>query len=138
MRFAVDVRQGEVRRLQRTQRLALVGAQAEVPGGESGIMRHRLPHKLRKGRQIEPALACIVPQEFLLARFGNGETKLLLANSLRLQFKMSSASEIGGGDPKLAGFFIRAAELRGYIVIHDRCACLFCYGRKSSHDEKQE
>ena len=88
-------------------------------------MRHWLLHKLRKSSQIEPALPGIISQEFLLTRFRNRETELLLASALGLQLKTGCARQIGLRDPKLVRLFIRAAEFCRYIVIHDRGMCLF-------------
>ena len=53
MRLALYVRQSEVGRAERSERLALVSPQPEVPGIGDLIVRRGLMHKLGKGREIE-------------------------------------------------------------------------------------
>src|SRR5882672_2417715 len=107
MLFAVDVRQGKIRRVKRTQRLALVGAQAEIPGGECSVMRYRLAHKPGERGQVKPALAGVLMQELLFLCLGKRKAQHVTTDALRLHFKARGASEIGSSDPELVCIFPR-------------------------------
>src|SRR5262249_1728574 len=96
--FAVDIRQCEVRRAQRSQSLALVRTQAEVPGGGREVMRYRLADQGGKGCEIEPGLAGLAVEEFLLARLGQRETQLIAANALWLELEAGGAGQVGRAD----------------------------------------
>src|SRR5260370_42388738 len=67
MHLAGHVREGEIRRLERRQPLALAGAQPEVPGGERFISGDRLIYQLRKGQKIEECFAGVFANEFRCA-----------------------------------------------------------------------
>jgi len=50
--------------------VSLVGAQPEVPGGESNVMGNRLMHELREGNEIELSLPRALAHELLLSGLG--------------------------------------------------------------------
>jgi hypothetical protein len=72
VKLAIDVGQGEIRRLQRGQLLALIGAKSEIPRGKAGsiFVGHWLMQVFGKGREIEPGFALTIAYEFLAPGFG--------------------------------------------------------------------
>src|SRR6185312_5041798 len=99
MQLAVKIRQREIRRLQRTELLALIGTQPKIPGSKRGIMRYGLVDEFGKRRHVEPGFARIFVNECLSLRFGEREAQLVAADALRLYFKPRRALQIGSCDP---------------------------------------
>src|SRR5262249_46815902 len=139
MRLAVHVGQSEIRRAQRSQALLLIGAQAEIPGGERGVMRHRLMHQRGKSREVEPSYGRTTVEEFLLTRLRQRETQLVAAHALRLYFEAGRARQISGGNPELIGpvRVLRGIDLSSLVVIDDGGVDILA-GHRHSRQQRQQ
>src|SRR4029077_17916419 len=135
MQLAGHVRESEIRRLERRKTLALVRAQAEVPGGERFIVGDRLIHQLRKGEQVEERRAGVLADELACTRLRDRKAELVAADALRLQLEARRACQIGGGNPKLSG--IAGSDLGGDVVINDGGPALFGVNRQRPEEENE-
>src|SRR5262249_29261854 len=108
---------------------------AEVPGGSRRVMRYRLVHKGGKRCEVEPRLAGLVAQEFTLPGFGQRETQLVAANTLRFYLEARGAGEIGRGDPELAEIFL-AVDLGGDVIVDHGDGDFFGGSRQNERQQK--
>src|SRR5262249_29460775 len=140
MRLAVHVGQGEIRRAQRSQALLLVGAQAEIPGREGRVMRHRLMHQRGKSREVEPGYRRTTVEEFLLTRLRQRETQLVAAHALRLYFKAGRTRTIKGADPEwsVPVRVLCGIDLSNLVLVNDGRVNILGDRRQSRQQRQQK
>src|SRR2546422_11628237 len=103
MRSAVQVRQSEVRRLERSKiAVQFFSSRSEIPNSILLIRHERLLDQSGKLAQVEPRGRSFLCDEFSRARFRQREAELVAANSLRLDDESRRPREIACRYPQVA------------------------------------
>src|SRR5579862_7446706 len=100
MHPAVEIGQGEIRRIERCQYpLSLRRRLAEAPCVEFGIRNYRLSEQTRQRREIVTRASTVSRDELALARLRHRHADIALAEALRLVPPSAYSLEVRAREP---------------------------------------